>query len=76
MSAFSIVACALLTWSESLPTRQEKPSQSGANKSVLSSSGDGRADIVCFEKGGRITGWLNRASGMFNAGQIKLSEGW
>lgn len=38
--------------------------------------GDGRADAICIEVGGRMTGWLNRASGLFNAGQVKFAEGW
>lgn len=38
--------------------------------------GDGRADPLCIEKNGRVTAWLNKASGMENVGQIKFSEGW
>ncbi|KAI1120096.1 hypothetical protein F5Y10DRAFT_290321 [Nemania abortiva] len=38
--------------------------------------GDGRADPVCFEKSGRITAWLNRQSGLLDAGQIKFAESW
>ncbi|KAF5001515.1 hypothetical protein FGRMN_986 [Fusarium graminum] len=38
--------------------------------------GDGRADVLCIEKNGRITGWLNKASGLENVGQVKFSEGW
>ncbi|CVL03596.1 related to acetylxylan esterase [Fusarium proliferatum] len=38
--------------------------------------GDGRADALCIEKNGRITGWLNKANGLENVGQIKFSEGW
>ncbi|KAF5982347.1 acetylxylan esterase [Fusarium bulbicola] len=38
--------------------------------------GDGRADALCIEKNGRITGWLNKADGLENVGQIKFSEGW
>lgn len=39
-------------------------------------SGDGRADILCIEKNGRVTAWLNKASGLVDVGQIKFSEGW
>ncbi|XEU97574.1 hypothetical protein FSHL1_002860 [Fusarium sambucinum] len=38
--------------------------------------GDGRADVLCLEKNGRITGWLNKASGLETVGQVKFSEGW
>lgn len=38
--------------------------------------GDDRADILCLEKDGRITGWLNRAGGVEDVGQVKFSEGW
>ncbi|KAI1741483.1 hypothetical protein F4680DRAFT_457982 [Xylaria scruposa] len=38
--------------------------------------GDGRADPVCFEQSGRITAWLNRFSGLLDAGQIKFAESW
>ncbi|KAB5542692.1 hypothetical protein GE09DRAFT_1136165 [Coniochaeta sp. 2T2.1] len=38
--------------------------------------GDGRADPICIETSGRMTAWLNRASGLFNAGQVKFAEGW
>ncbi|KAM0549173.1 hypothetical protein ACHAPJ_009482 [Fusarium lateritium] len=38
--------------------------------------GDGRADVLCIEKNGRITGWLNKSPGLGNVGQIKFSEGW
>ncbi|KAF5710337.1 acetylxylan esterase [Fusarium mundagurra] len=38
--------------------------------------GDGRADAFCIEKNGRITGWLNKADGLENVGQIKFSEAW
>ncbi|KAK3385369.1 carbohydrate esterase family 3 protein [Podospora didyma] len=38
--------------------------------------GDGRADALCLEKNGRVTGWLNKASGMENVNQIKYTEGW
>ncbi|KAF5604267.1 acetylxylan esterase [Fusarium subglutinans] len=37
--------------------------------------GDGRADVMCLESNGRITGWLNLKSGMENIGQVKFSEG-
>ncbi|KAK0736551.1 hypothetical protein B0T21DRAFT_288137, partial [Apiosordaria backusii] len=37
---------------------------------------DKRADILCLEKDGGITGWLNRAEGPEDIGQVKLSEGW
>ncbi|KAM0547807.1 hypothetical protein ACHAPJ_010269 [Fusarium lateritium] len=37
--------------------------------------GDGRADVMCLEPNGRITGWLNLKSGMENVGQVKFSEG-
>ena len=40
------------------------------------SSGDGRADILCLESNGRTTAWLNRATGLVDAGQIKKTEGW
>jgi hypothetical protein len=39
-------------------------------------SGDGRADYLCLEKDGRITGALNKAGGIENVGQIKFTEGW
>jgi hypothetical protein len=39
-------------------------------------SGDGRADIVCFELGGKLTAWLNKEGKMEDVGQIKKSEGW
>ncbi|KAI0095848.1 hypothetical protein GGR51DRAFT_567603 [Nemania sp. FL0031] len=38
--------------------------------------GDGRADPLCFEKSGRLTAWLNRQSGLVDAGQIKFAEAW
>ncbi|KAF4968093.1 hypothetical protein FSARC_4454 [Fusarium sarcochroum] len=38
--------------------------------------GDGRADVLCIEKNGRITGSLNKSPGLENVGQIKFSEGW
>ncbi|KAL5083333.1 hypothetical protein Trisim1_001784 [Trichoderma cf. simile WF8] len=38
--------------------------------------GDGRADILCLEPDGRITAWLNTATGLQNVGQVKFSEGW
>ncbi|KAG7409901.1 Multidomain esterase [Fusarium oxysporum f. sp. rapae] len=38
--------------------------------------GDGLADALCIEKNGRITGWLNKANGLENVGQVKFSEGW
>lgn len=38
--------------------------------------GDGRADVMCIEPNGRITGWLNLKSGIQNIGQVKFSEGW
>ncbi|KAK4461303.1 hypothetical protein QBC42DRAFT_330084 [Cladorrhinum samala] len=38
--------------------------------------GDGRVDILCLEQDGRITGWLNRAGGLEDVGQVKFSEGW
>ncbi|EGZ76212.1 hypothetical protein NEUTE2DRAFT_122871 [Neurospora tetrasperma FGSC 2509] len=38
---------------------------------------NGHADVMCLEKNGRITGWLNHASGnLENVGQVKYSEGW
>ncbi|CZR48139.1 uncharacterized protein FPRO_12749 [Fusarium proliferatum ET1] len=37
--------------------------------------GDGRADVICLEPNGRITGWLNLKSGMENVGQVKFPEG-
>jgi len=43
---------------------------------IFSSSGDGRADILCLEPDGRTTAWLNRATGIVDAGQIKRTEGW
>jgi hypothetical protein len=39
-------------------------------------SGDGRADVVCFQLDGRLTGWLNTRDGLRNVGQIKFDEGW
>lgn len=39
-------------------------------------SGDGRADIVCFQLDGKLTSWLNKAGGLQNVGQIKKTEGW
>ena len=38
--------------------------------------GDKRADVLCLEKDGRVTAWLNTNSGLSNVGQIKFSEGW
>ncbi|KAI1261901.1 carbohydrate esterase family 3 protein [Xylariaceae sp. FL1019] len=38
--------------------------------------GDGRADILCIEKDGRITAVLNSNGGLLDAGQVKFSEGW
>jgi hypothetical protein len=38
--------------------------------------GDGRADPLCIEPNGRVTAWLNTASGLQDVGQIKFSEGW
>ncbi|KAH7417851.1 carbohydrate esterase family 3 protein [Cadophora sp. MPI-SDFR-AT-0126] len=40
--------------------------------------GDGRADILCLEKNGRVTGALNLDGHgtLQNVGQIKFSEGW
>lgn len=38
--------------------------------------GDKRADALCLEKNGRITGWLNKVTGLENVGQIKYTEGW
>lgn len=38
--------------------------------------GDKRADVLCLEKNGRVTSWLNTASGLVDIGQIKYSEGW
>ncbi|EXK87540.1 hypothetical protein FOQG_08887 [Fusarium oxysporum f. sp. raphani 54005] len=38
--------------------------------------GDGRADVLCIEKNGLITGWLNKATGLESVGQVKFSEGW
>ncbi|KAK4450304.1 integrin alpha N-terminal [Podospora aff. communis PSN243] len=38
--------------------------------------GDGRADVLCIEPNGRVTAWLNTASGMVNVGQVKKTEGW
>ncbi|KAI1008878.1 hypothetical protein LB504_001329, partial [Fusarium proliferatum] len=37
--------------------------------------GDGRANVMCLEPNGCITGWLNLKSGMENVGQVKFSEG-
>ncbi|KAH8797345.1 hypothetical protein F5884DRAFT_815081 [Xylogone sp. PMI_703] len=38
--------------------------------------GDGRADFLCMELNGRITGYLNKGIGnMVSQGQIKLAEG-
>jgi hypothetical protein len=31
---------------------------------------------MCLEPAGRITAWLNTASGLQNVGQVKLSEDW
>jgi hypothetical protein len=39
-------------------------------------SGDGRADIICLEQGGKLTSWLNKKGGLKDVGQIKLTEGW
>ncbi|KAK1518258.1 hypothetical protein CABS01_05792 [Colletotrichum abscissum] len=38
--------------------------------------GDGRADPICIEISGRMTAWLNRQSGLLDAGQIKFAESW
>ncbi|KAK4167804.1 CE3 protein [Cladorrhinum sp. PSN259] len=38
--------------------------------------GDKRADILCLEPNGRVTGWLNRLTGLEDIGQVKFSEGW
>ncbi|KAK3994266.1 carbohydrate esterase family 3 protein [Cladorrhinum sp. PSN332] len=38
--------------------------------------GDKRADVLCLEKDGRVSGWLNRVVGMEDIGQVKFSEGW
>ncbi|KAL6886462.1 hypothetical protein HDV57DRAFT_390273 [Trichoderma longibrachiatum] len=38
--------------------------------------GDKRADVLCLEKNGRVTAWLNTASGLIDVGQVKYSEGW
>ncbi|KAK0384091.1 hypothetical protein NLU13_8180 [Sarocladium strictum] len=38
--------------------------------------GDRRADIICLEKDGRLTGWLNEQGGVRSVGQIKFDEGW
>jgi hypothetical protein len=43
---------------------------------VADIDGDGRADALCIEPNGRITAWLNTASGMQDVGQVKFSEGW
>ncbi|KAK3372649.1 carbohydrate esterase family 3 protein [Podospora didyma] len=38
--------------------------------------GDKRADVLCLEKNGRVTGRLNKAGGLENVGQVKFSEGF
>ncbi|KAK4224248.1 CE3 protein [Podospora fimiseda] len=38
--------------------------------------GDKRPDVLCLEKNGRVTGWLNRLVGLEDIGQVKFSEGW
>ncbi|KAK8001952.1 hypothetical protein PG991_014174 [Apiospora marii] len=39
--------------------------------------GDGRADYLCLEKDGRVTGLLNtKSGGLVDVGQVKFSEGW
>ena len=43
---------------------------------MVISSGDGRADYLCLEKDGRVTGKLNTASGIVDVGQVKFGEGW
>jgi len=37
--------------------------------------GDTRVDILCMEKDGRTTGWLNKETGITSVGQIKFSVG-
>lgn len=71
VSMFGIMECSLPTLSECHPSlfplllRADHPIRSG----------DGRADALCLERDGRITAWLNKASGLENVGQVKFSEG-
>ena len=46
------------------------------NMRIADMDGDGRADIVCFEREGKLTSWLNKKEGLENVGQIKKTEGW
>jgi hypothetical protein len=72
--ALLIAAYASLIWSKRTPFVQLDNVLSNAN---TGHSGDGRADVVCFEVGGTMTSWLNtKDEGMKNVGQIKKTEGW
>ncbi|KAH7329699.1 hypothetical protein B0I35DRAFT_474266 [Stachybotrys elegans] len=42
---------------------------------IADMSGGGILDVLFLKVSDRILGWLNRASGMFDAGQVKFNEG-
>ncbi|KAK0714151.1 hypothetical protein B0T26DRAFT_678393 [Lasiosphaeria miniovina] len=44
---------------------------------LADTDGDKRADVLCLEKNGNTTAWLNPSGGlMVNVGRVKYPEGW
>ncbi|EPE24178.1 Integrin alpha N-terminal [Glarea lozoyensis ATCC 20868] len=70
-----------ITFVASAPTRATCNTGWGVNifdkgMALADIDGDKRADILCLETSGRITGFLNKAGKLEDVGQIKKSEGW